>query len=176
MAINDALQALNFNNDFNDSSGNNNNASTTNVTIDTSIKKIGAGSAEFSNDADVITLGQPYSSGSDNFSVAFWIYFDTTPQNNDFIWSSNKTLSGANNKSQIYISTALGQPNIRVNIKGSTNRTLYSTTSPGTGTWYHVVLTRNGSNVKLYVQGSEEDSITNGDTNDVLDNFGVRPW
>ena len=172
MALNNAQQALNFDSNFDDSSGNNNNGSTTNVTIDTSIKKIGAGSALFNADADKVVLGQPYASGANNFSVSFWVYFDTAPQHDDFICSSNKSLAGANNKLLIAMNNYPSFVAFFCNLRQTVDCNLFSTTQPTTSTWYHVVITRGGTTAKMYVNGSLEDTQT-CQSGDVIDNSGL---
>ena len=45
-------------------------------------------------------------------------------------------------------------------IEGSGSYSCNGTTSPSTGTWYHVVMTWDNSNLKIYVDGSQENSIS----------------
>jgi hypothetical protein len=47
---------------------------------------------------------------------------------------------------------------------GSTEHLLTGTTTLSTGTWYIAHLTYDGSTIRFYIDGNEEDSISNSDT------------
>jgi len=174
-AVTDATQSLPYDSDYTDNSGNANDGTNSGTTIDTSFKLIGAGSVEHDSLTDNVDLGKPYTSGSDDFSMSFWINLDQWNANERII-TADKNLGGTNNKMQLYYSAVTGRiGELRANFKDTSATVIYTTgVTMSTGSWHHIVYTRSAGTYKVYVNGTLVDTVTGGRTGDVLGTAGFR--
>ena len=162
--LNDALIYLPFDTDANDASGNNNNGVlTNNASISAATKKVGAGSLEMDNDTgnQYVNLSAHIAdvAGNTNGSIALWFRLNEKNRNQGLV-----TVGDFGNVSSRFRLAYFNTPDeINVSINNGSWVIAYETVTAGfnTNTWYHLVLTQNGTASKLYING-EEAVITGG--------------
>ena len=105
---------------------------------------------------DYASIGTSYSGLSGNKSFCGWFNVDSFY--NRTIWGR----AGASSYSHyglIFVNPA----QLRLDLVGAVNRT-FSFTGLSTGTWYHIALTGDGTDLKLYINGSQAGStLVDGD-------------
>jgi hypothetical protein len=118
-----------------------------NTHIDAAQSKFeGFSSARFDgNDDDLSLPSTTILAHPADFTIDFWVRFNTSTTNRMLVSGSNFAVivSGNPGKWQVY--------------NGSQHN---SSVFPSTGTWYHVALVRSGSTVTLYVDGTSVVSFT----------------
>lgn len=129
------------------------------------------GSYEFDGNNDQITYSTDLMGGLSSASVSFWANPDSSSQ--DFVWASADVGSGFmrfdSNQIQSFFYPG-----------GVQKATSYSFTP--SGSWVHIVMTYDGSNVRLYVNGVLRDTtagtgaLTMGDDLFVGRNQGGSAW
>jgi len=136
----------------NDSQGSN-NGTNTGVTFSTDNYKLGTGAYDFTSGQ--VDIGKTTQTG--DFSVTFWFNADSN-SGVQRLWHNN------NNSSKLEIQWYNSQ--VAYTVKDATGN---NGSSLNTGTWYHVALTREGSAVKLYIDGvlksstTEDEALSNAD-------------
>jgi hypothetical protein len=104
------------------------------------------------------------------FTVSAWAYPDTT--NNEAIWAFNKTGNNDENLNLLFYARGGSTKKFYHYDRGSSSWTL-STNTFETGEWHHIVVVVDLSgNGKLYVNGGEEGTWSNG-TNTSADRFSI---
>jgi hypothetical protein len=123
-----------------------------NAQISTSVKKYGTGSLAFDGTGDYLkTQYSPNTQlGSGNFTIEFWIYFNS-------VASGQEPMSGYDNTNLnwgFYLLSS-GTLNYYLSSDGSSWNIAsgVSVGSVSTGQWYHVALVRNGSTFTPYLNG-----------------------
>ena len=126
-----------------------------NVHTDTSVKKIGTASAEFDGTDDYISI-EPSSrfefSATDSFTLEGWVRFKSIPGSGPYYMFS---LAG------IRVSWDQNYDNWYC-VAGSNDGTWSNT--PSVDTWYHLAIVGDGTNVKLYIDGTERISFAQAGT------------
>ena len=96
--------------------------------------------------------------GTNNFSIDFWVNFNSAnnPGYNNFI--GHDEAGGSNNKWIFYLKDGL----LKFHINGSTGSYEFGSYPflPVPGTWYHLALTKDGSIYKFFVNGGLVDTYT----------------
>jgi len=155
MALSDNLVAyLKFDNQTaNDYTTNGNNGTSTNVTYTTTNAKIGYSASFPSSGARYITVPSSASlSPTSAISIALWMKWSG---NNDVIISKYNgvnypfELKRDGSNSRIY----------NINIGGTILSTSQLDFYPSDGAWHYVVCTYDGTNLKIYVNGSEKGTV-----------------
>ena len=119
--------------------------------------------------ADGVTSNLDSSTGLP-FTVSAWAYPDTT--NNEAIWAFNKTGNNDENLNLLFYARGGSTKKFYHYDRGSSSWTL-STNTFETGEWHHIVVVVDSSgNGKLYVNGGEEGTWSNG-TNTSADRFSI---
>lgn len=132
-----------------DASANTNNATTTGTPtwttgkVSNAITLNGSSQAIIGPDVDISTA----------ITVAIWVNPATSSQNAKVV---SKHSSGTN--AQALLQLINGAPTFGVTTSGSGNLTNSTSTALSTSTWHHVVGTYDGTNVKLYINGSLVDT------------------
>lgn len=109
-----------------------------------------------------------------NTSAFIWVNSTNDPTSNETFFSKYNT-TGNDRSWQIEVRGSVGNA-IRVTLSsdGSAQQPIDATTSLVAGTWYHIGFVYNGSTIKIYVNGVEENSVSyssgihNSSTADVI--------
>lgn len=125
-----------------------------NPVTDTAIKKFGTSSLILDGTEDSISVASnnDFGFGTDDFTIEGFFYFDSVTGTRSLI----DLRAGADTDVGPYLNLNAGNPEVYIN--GST--VLSSGTSLTTATWYHIAVSRTGTTMKLFVDGTEEDSAT----------------
>jgi hypothetical protein len=131
-----------------DLSGNGNTGTLTNGPTYSSAN---GGSIVFDGVDDYVSTPN-FNFSTESFTVEFWFKFNSIP--NNFI----ALIAGTTANTQLFITTKSNGQGIRFGLTGVAEYAS-GTQTWSTGTWYHVVLIRNGSDIKFYVNTN---NITDG--------------
>ena len=134
-----------------------------NAQISTSVVKYGTGSMSFGGSSGNYLKSNPASSalytfGTGNFTIEMWVYVNTLPGTDMVLYDGRPSngaypciiLQGSTNKLIWYVNTA-------VQITSSSTVT--------TGTWFHLAISRAGTNTAMFVNGNQSGSIWSDSTN-----------
>lgn len=127
-----------------------------NAQIDTAQSKFGGASGLFDGTGDYLTLldHADWDFGTADFTVDFWVRFNAISTNN-WIFGRN-----AGNNFDIRYNTSQG---LELYIGGGSvqNRSW----SPSTGVWYHIAITRNGTNLYFFIDGVLQGAVGTNSSN-----------
>lgn len=134
--------------------------------ISTAQSKWGGSSMAFDGDGDYLAVGslaQPLTNlkfGYENFTLEFWVYFNQVSSRAAIItsgWGS----TGYDTEGGITLD--IGATSGRISLAvGTITPVSFAATTTGsfiTNTWYHLALVRNGTNLRLYANGSYNDGF-----------------
>ncbi|MCP4411346.1 MAG: LamG domain-containing protein, partial [Gammaproteobacteria bacterium] len=117
-------------------------------------------SSEFDGTADYINCGNPTALQiTGNLSISAWVKFDNATAASD--WFVAKDDNGAGS-GRSYMLNRLNTGKIRFAIQRSGLKSVQSSTVLSSDTWYHVVGVNDGTDLKVYINGSL-DNTTAGD-------------
>lgn len=131
-----------------------------NAQISTAQSKFGGASMLFDGTGDyLVAAATPNLISSGSFTIEFWVYWNAIPSN--FI----ALLGGTTANTQLFITTKSNGQGIRFGLTGVAEYAA-GTQTWVTGTWYHIALVRNGTDVKFYVNGTNisDSTYTNSTT------------
>lgn len=114
----------------------------------------GKNSLGFDFTSDKITCGDNFDFGASDFSFNFWINPDSLSSNPVFIWKGNYSSNG------YYLGIDGGYLDFVWRDSGAKRQTSVERLS--TGSWQMVTITRSGTNIKLYINGTECTYSTTG--------------
>ena len=126
-----------------------------NPVTDTGIKKFGSSALQLDGTEDYIGVSSndDFGFGTGDFAVEGWFYFNSV--------SGTQSLfdfrAGADTDTGLYINLNTGNPEVYLN--GST--VLQSATTLSTSTWYHIAVSRDGTSMRLFVDGVVKATATN---------------
>jgi hypothetical protein len=156
----------------NDESGNGNNGTVTGATLTTD--RFGQANSAYLFSNSYIEV-QPLSTlnGATNFSLCAWVYLDPTASNGqNYVLSRGWDYSNGFN---LYVN----QNGAAQIINGFYTFQKFSTVQPMKGNWHQVVVSRSGSTVNFYMDGSLDTTHTYSapvGTNSELFYIGVHKW
>jgi hypothetical protein len=181
----DSLLLYPFDSDANDDSSTGNNLTLTNASIDTSVKKYGAGSLKFTNSImNHKAQGSMPSVGTDDFTVEFWLRLASAPGGIKFIVDrGDGSNNGYTNPGWAFYHNGTGSfiwsikdtevDDDGIEYQQSTALSSTTTASSSTGSFIHVALVRQGTTYRLYIDGTQEASATGTATNFGVHNFSL---
>jgi hypothetical protein len=155
------------NNTFLDSSTNNftvtRNGNTTQGTFSPFSLPDGRWSYAFDGSGDVLTLdgSAGLTLGTGDFTISFWVYYNSGLGADVALYDSRPT--SVNGVYPLLYSNPSGELIFYV----SSAARITSDTTLVAGNWYHVALTRSGTDTKLYINGTQE-GLTYTDSNNYL--------
>lgn len=124
--------------------------------VDTSQKQFGSGSAKFANVTDWIDTPDDtdFAFGSADFTIEQWVRFAGTPANNNGLASQ---WGGAGSRAFVwYYTQPSGGLEFDYSVLGTTVVTLAQFAwVPVATTWYHVAISRSGTNLRAFVDGTQ---------------------
>jgi hypothetical protein len=128
--------------------------------LSTAISKFGGSSMSFDGTGDyLICPFTPQLIFNGSFTVELWLYFNAIPSNYINIFQ------GIGASTQFFITTKSNGQGLRFGLSGVAEYAA-ATQTWTTGTWYHVALVRNGTDVRFYVNGTNvsDSTYTNSTT------------
>lgn len=139
-----------------DNAGMSNFSTANNVIISTSNKKFGNSSIYFDGSGDNLELAQPDSDTfqflTSNCTIEFWMNSNSYPSSNTRIFCTDTGISSSSNLIIGHRSSG--------KLFASVGTTIQGTSTLSIGTWYHVAFTREGTSIKLFLNGILEASGT----------------
>jgi hypothetical protein len=141
--------------------------------INTSVKKYGTGSLAFDGTGDYLLMSSNPTNllSTGDFTIECWVNVTTQASYPAIFsngnWAANKWALHTNHPTQS------NKFSFWVYNMNNGAAMLVSSTTVSTGTWYHVAVVRDGSSLKMYVNGTLESSATSSTSLDgnVLTNF-----
>jgi hypothetical protein len=129
-----------------------------NVQIDTSQYVFGGASGKF--DGTNSYLSTPRSAdwafGTGNFTIDFWVRFNSLPSNGAFMFVYSQYVNGVNqNLFGLYNSGGSYQWWFIDDLSGSRLISIEENTAIRTGVWYHIALVRSGNNWMIFQNGTQ---------------------
>ncbi len=92
-----------------------------------------------------------YTFGTGDFTIEFWLYFNSTSNRQDLIWIS--TTGAATDR--LGISWNLSAGNLTYYISPTIGNAINYAWTPVAGQWYHIALCRASGSTKLFVNGTQ---------------------
>jgi hypothetical protein len=136
-----------------------------NAQISTAQSKFGGSSMLFDGTGDYISSpGSPlWLNGSGDWTIEGWIYLSSTPATNGFyIYGQDSGAAAIRTMSIVYNNSTAGSWKIWATSSGSSwdiaNDVTFGSFTLATSTWYHFAVVRNGTNLKLYIDGTAQGS------------------
>jgi hypothetical protein len=125
------------------------------------VKKYGTSSLKFNGTTDYFTLpaSTNYSMGTGNFTIECWVYplaYGGSLTGAALFQANSGSVSG------YYLNLGESQTRFRFtsNGTGAWADNVVATTGPALNAWSHVAVVRNGTNLALYVNGTQQGSVT----------------
>jgi len=141
------------------------------ITINGDAKSIsGASYFDFdgTNDYVAIASNSNFNLGTGDFAVEIWVYLNDITSNSGFVGIINRHNYSTNTGWGIWKDSG-GKFGFWYNASTKIN----GTTNVSTNSWYHIVATRLGSTITLYVNGVSENSATNSSFTDSSTSLGI---
>jgi hypothetical protein len=135
------------------------------VSINTSNKKYGTGSMSFngSSQALLIAATPQFNFSTNNFTIECW--FNQTSKLSSYPCLINFNGPWGSGVFEFQVNTNDVGNKVCFSINNGGGNILTSTTNPTFGTWYHAAVVKDGSTLRLFVNGIQEASATY--TNDI---------
>lgn len=142
-----------------------------NAQIDTAIKKLGTGSLLLDGSGDYITFGasSALNMGTSNWSIGcYWYPLNLIANPTQTLYSQTNALGTAD--ISIVLQVSANQLRIILSYDGVTSNIDYTATglSFSINNWYYIMARRNGSNIELYVDGTQVGVSQNIGTNAIF--------
>jgi len=142
-----------------------------NAQVDTAVTKYGTGSMQFDGTGDYLesSPNSTFDLDNGNFTVEFWF-------NSNDISASQTAISLIDGGGGWVIRLNASKIALVPYISGSFQFVLGDITTLSSDTWYHIAVTRDGNDFKLFINGTLEDSETNSVTLPSGKKLNVGRW
>ena len=104
--------------------------------------------------------------GTADFTVESWVYMTSAPSNYYYIWAQGSSTGGTNNFGIYYQSNVL-------KVWHNGGAAITGTNALSLNTWHHVALSREGTNLKLFLDGTQEGSTATNSSNITSSSTGL---
>ena len=168
--------------DANDASSTGNNLTLTNASIDTSVKKYGAGSLKFTGSlSNGKAQGVMPSLGTGDFTIEFWLYMASMSNGQYILDRGQGSNAFYDNPGFAFLTTTSSRFYWGIQDSydseeggyGASVGLVSSSLSSAVGSWVHVALVRQGTTYRMYIDGTQETSGTGSATDFAQHNFAV---
>ena len=126
-----------------------------NAQVDTSIVKVGAGSAVFDASGDYLTTSVPLIPASDDFTIEYWYYQQTLSATRAHF---QQYAAGFDGRMGMFTYQTTGQ--LRFYVLGTDSVEIDSSSNIAADTWYHIAVVRNSGTTTMYLDGVNVGSST----------------
>ena len=171
-----------FDSDANDASSTGNNLTLTNASIDTSVKKYGAGSLKFTGSlSNSKAQGVMPSLGTGDFTIEFWLYMASMSSNQYILDRGQGSNAFYDNPGFAFLTTTSSRFSWLIKDSYDSGEGAYgaslqinsSSLSSAVGSWIHVALVRQGTTYRMYIDGTQEASGAGSATDFAQHNFAI---
>ena len=178
----DTLLLYPFDSDANDASSTGNNLTLTNASIDTSVKKYGAGSLKFTGSvANGKAQGVMPSLGTGDFTIEFWLYMASMSSNQYILDRGQGSNFSYDSPGFALFTTTSSRFSWMIKDSYDSEEGAYLTSlqinssslSSAIGSWVHVALVRQGTIYRMYIDGTQEASGAGSATDFTQHNFAI---
>ena len=140
------------------------------ITVNNDAEAITASAFEFDGTDDYVAIASNsnFNLGTGDFAVEIWVYLNDITSNSGFVGIINRHNYSTNTGWGIWKESG-GKFGFWYNAVTKIN----GTTNVSTNSWYHIVATRLGSTITLYVNGVSENSATNSSFTDSSTSLGI---
>jgi hypothetical protein len=135
-----------------------------NAQIDTAQSKFGGASGVFDGTGDYVSAGDSadWDLGSSDFTIECWARLNAT---GEMTFVAQVGATGANNTASFSLGIGAGTKARGFFCSGSSIvGDCVGATTLSTGQWYHIAYVRNGTSLKIYLDGNEDGSATSSAT------------
>lgn len=135
-----------------------------NAQIDTAQSKFGGASGLFDGTDSVSSVDSAdWDFGTADFSIDFWVRFNALPASGsaeNFVWR-DRTAGGQ--MIRVTVINVAGTYTLRAALDNVAKNQTWS--SPSTGTWYHIAITRSGTSLYHFIDGTQVGSTLTSSEN-----------
>lgn len=113
---------------------------------------------------------------SDALTFSMWVKFESALGREYYI---AKRLGAGNQRSYLWYQADANSMNFDWQSNGTTGTGVAVSWSPSTSTWYHIVVTKTGTSVKFYVNGSQQGTTQTGAFSTIFNGttkFEIGQW
>jgi len=129
-----------------------------NAQLDTAQKKFGTASGLFDGTGDYLSLADSddWNFGSGNFTIDFWVRFNSLPGTSTYSELVFGQRSDGTHFQDLFVYNSSGTLQWRFRgYNGASSVEVNKSTTLSTGVWYHMAIVRNGTDFKIFQNGTQ---------------------